>query len=845
VTGVWWGAVAGTPGGALAGDYGTLTLRADGSYDYVLDNTKPAVNALHDGATLTETFRYRLTDSDGSISDATLTITIHGRTDGAPVIAPADGNGAATGQNTVSERGLGDAADASETTAGTVAVTAPDGLSSITVEGVTLTLADLAGLGAPGNPPVTIVTTKGVLTLTGFTPGPMVDGVPLAGTLSYAYTLTAVQAHGGGEVSDAFALAVSDAGGGTGTGTLTILIADDAPQARDDAAAITEDAATDTVSGNVFTGTGSGDVADAIGNDGPAIGGPVTGVWWGAVAGTPGGALAGDYGTLTLRADGSYDYVLDNGNSAVNALRDGQTLTEVFRYRLTDSDGSISDATLTITIHGRTDGAPVIAPVDANGAATGENTVSERALGGPDDGSGTTTGTVTLTAPDGLSSITVGGVTLTLAELGGLGAPGNPPVTVVTPMGLLTLTGFTPGPLLDGVPLAGTLSYAYTLTAAQDHSGGEVSDAVALTVTDAGGGTGMGTLTILVTDDAPLARDDAAAITRGGPSDTVSGNVVTTGPGADRAGADGVTVTQVVFDSTTGTVGGPLAGRYGELTLNPDGSYSYRLDNANPRVEALLDGETLTEVFSYRITDRDGNEAIATLTITIVGKTEIVSPFPGVPGWPRDWPPSAAYVETGAISYLEGRPYDRYVTFLQTVSQQVVFRSWAGMSGTLLYEATLDIGQPLPSWIAFEPTTQVVTARPTPDVPPGIYVVRVIARDANGNYAESSVSFRVLRDIAESLKLLRNSVPAIALPEAPPAAIEAPPPDAGGERPAGPPADEAPPAPEAGGEAAPAQEAPRPAKSLTQSLIRAGTVGQLLEAARLLEALTPEAGPKS
>ncbi|MCO5090808.1 cadherin-like domain-containing protein [Bosea sp. (in: a-proteobacteria)] len=835
VTGVRFGGTAGTVGSALDGTYGALTLNANGSYSYALDNADPRVNALRTGQTLTEVFTYRIADKDGSTAEATLTITIEGRKDGLPAIGPVDLNGGATGQNTVSERGLNDAGDPSETTAGTVTLTAPDGLASISVGGTTLNLTQL---GALGGAPVTVTTPKGVLTLTAFAPGTTVGGVPTSGTLSYSYTLTTAQDHSGGEVSDAFLLGVTDAGGDTSAGTLTILITDDAPRPLNDAATITEDAALDTVSGNVFANGGAGDVADNIGNDGPAAGGPVTGVWSQTApgVGTVGSTLAGAYGTLKLNADGSYDYRLDNGNAAVNALNDTQTLADVFRYEVTDSDGSTAEATLTITIRGTTDGAATIVPVDANGSATGENTVGERGLGDPGDGSETTTGTVTVTAPDGLVSVTVGGTTITLDSLRELDTT---PVTVKTPMGVLTITGFTPGTIVGGVPTSGTLAYRYTLTGAQDHGGGEVSESILLTVTDAGGGTGTGTLTILIADDAPQARDDAAAITRGGPADTVTGNVVTTGPGADRPGADGVSVTRVAFDTKTGTVGSPLAGRYGELTLNADGSYSYRLDNANPRVEALLDGETLTEVFSYRITDADGNQSTATLTITIAGKTEI---FPGVPGWPRGWPASAAYVETGVISHLEGQPYDRYVTFLQTVSQQVVFRSWAGTTGPLLYEATLGIGQPLPSWISFEPTTQTVTARPTPDVPPGIYVVRVIARDANGNYAESSVSFRVLRDIAESLRLLRSSVPAIASPDMGPAPIELPPADPPPQREA--PADEVAPEPDGGGTAPSAPEAPRPAKSLTQALIQAGAVGQLLEAAKLLEALTPEPAPK-
>src|SRR3546814_6494346 len=60
---------------------------------------------------------------------------------------------------------------------------------------------------------------------------------------------------------------------------------------------------------------------------------------------------------------------------------------------------------------------------------------------------------------------------------------------------------------------------------------------------------------------------------------------------ADTQGADGAVVTGVAG----GSVGEPLAGAYGVLTLNGDGSYSYVLDNASQRVQGLAAGEVLTE----------------------------------------------------------------------------------------------------------------------------------------------------------------------------------------------------------------------------------------------------------
>jgi large repetitive protein len=68
--------------------------------------------------------------------------------------------------------------------------------------------------------------------------------------------------------------------------------------------------------------------------------------------------------------------------------------------------------------------------------------------------------------------------------------------------------------------------------------------------------------------------------------------------------------------------------------LNPDGSYSYKLDVANPKVSSLDASRTLSEVFVYTITDADGDTSTATLTITIHGTTPPIQGRQGDEIWP-------------------------------------------------------------------------------------------------------------------------------------------------------------------------------------------------------------------
>ena len=87
------------------------------------------------------------------------------------------------------------------------------------------------------------------------------------------------------------------------------------------------------------------------------------------------------HGTLVLGADGAYTYTLDNTNAAVNALNDGQSLTDSYTYTITDAEGSSTTATLSITINGHTDGTPVITVPDTDGAANATDTTLPETAG--------------------------------------------------------------------------------------------------------------------------------------------------------------------------------------------------------------------------------------------------------------------------------------------------------------------------------------------------------------------------------------------------------------------------------------------------------------------------------
>ncbi|WOK38139.1 Ig-like domain-containing protein [Sphingomonas sp. C3-2] len=250
----------------------------------------------------------------------------------------------------------------------------------------------------------------------------------------------------------------------------------------------------------------------------------------------------------------------------------------------------------------------IITPDSPAGSANASNTVNEAGLparGGESAGSDaasnseTSSGTITYATPDGLDSITINGTAITTVGQ-----------TITTTQGTLTITGIADG----------RITYEYTL--ADNMLTSAPADVFTVVVTDTDGDSSTGTLTINVIDDAPIARDDSDTIPSGeyGPEtgNVITGAGTTSGTtGADTPGADGATVTAISNGTTSVAAGTEIAGTYGVLTLNTDGSYSYVRNPGTPG--------GLTDSFTYTLTDGDGDTATADLVISIANSGITVS----------------------------------------------------------------------------------------------------------------------------------------------------------------------------------------------------------------------------
>jgi VCBS repeat-containing protein len=121
------------------------------------------------------------------------------------------------------------------------------------------------------------------------------------------------------------------------TVSINVLATNRAPVAADDVTTAAEDTGPGTATGNLL--------ANDTDPDGDAL----------TLAATPPAGHALEHGSLVIDAGGGYTYTLDSTDPAVDALDDGQQLTDQFTYTVTDGHGGTDTATLTIDIFGVTD----------------------------------------------------------------------------------------------------------------------------------------------------------------------------------------------------------------------------------------------------------------------------------------------------------------------------------------------------------------------------------------------------------------------------------------------------------------------------------------------------------
>ena len=501
-----------------AGLYGTLTLDASGNYTYKLNNGLPAVQGLGVGDKLTDSFTFVVSDGHGGTTANILTLTINGTND-APSV------GASTGIMLKTDATL---------SGHLVTPTDPDNdLDHIPSD----TLSFIPKTNELGS--------YGRLTLNA-------DG-------SYVYTLnTGLLAVVGlllnQKLTDTFTYTVTDGHGGTASNTLAVTIKGGL------GSLLSLDAITtglvDTVSNVVGAVTAP---LNAVGN-----------VVYSLVDNAGLGLGVGLYGSLTLQANGTYNYQLNTGLSAVVALGVGEKLTESFTFTATDSLGKTATSTISIAINGTND-APQVLPVALSIAEHGSSIVS---------------GLLNITDPDSHDT--------PHCEPGS--TTGSYGTLIVNANGSYSYVLDQHSSAVLGLGVGETLTESFPVTVVDGH-GGSASTVIKITINGQ--------------NDTPTVAAANADL-----------SVTAVLSGSSGHGLEGILPTPHdpdIHDLPTYVPQHEAHGLYGDLTLQADGSYVYTLHDNQTEVKNLGLGLSLQDVFTYTVDDGHGGTATNTLTLTIHG----------------------------------------------------------------------------------------------------------------------------------------------------------------------------------------------------------------------------------
>ncbi|MER8811354.1 VCBS domain-containing protein, partial [Mesorhizobium australicum] len=326
------------------------------------------------------------------------------------------------------------------------------------------------------------------------------------------------------------------------------------------------------------------------------------------------------YGNVVLSSpSGNFTYTPNT--AALQSLAAGESLTDSFTYKVTDSDGDVSTATVTITINGTND-APVISLVSTDSAA---KTLTET------DSPLSTGGTLTVTDADlsntvaaaVVTGVTLGGTTggLTSAAVQNMLTVTAGPIAANPSDAHNLLWNFASNPqAFDYLAAGETLTLTYTVRAT-DNSGVPLSDDQTVTITVTG------------SNDAPVitvAGSDSAAKTLAETNAGLGTSGTLTVTDVDLSNTATPSVISVVASNTTVGLGSNNAALLAMLQVTPasiaaDPGNTHNLNWAfNSTAEAfdyLAADEHLTLTYTVRASDGTTSDD-QTVIITITGTND-------------------------------------------------------------------------------------------------------------------------------------------------------------------------------------------------------------------------------
>ena len=287
------------------------TVVVDSNGNYSYDPSSASVlQSLAVGENLVDSFTYTISDDNGGTSSATVTVTVNGLNDGP--IANDDTN--STDEDTAINGNV---------------------LSNDSDVDATDVLTVIASDNTSANGATVVVDSNG----------------------NYSYdpsNASVLQSLVAGEsLVDSFTYTISDGNGGTSSATVSVTVngVNDGPIANDDTDSTDEDTA---INGNVLSNDSDVDAVGAltvIASDNTSVNGA----------------------TVVVDSNGNYSYDPSSA-SVLQSLAVGENLVDSFTYTISDDNGGMSSATVTVTVNGLNDAPTAIADTastDEDNSVTG------------------------------------------------------------------------------------------------------------------------------------------------------------------------------------------------------------------------------------------------------------------------------------------------------------------------------------------------------------------------------------------------------------------------------------------------------------------------------------------
>ena len=734
------------------GNYGTLTIDANGNWQYSADNSQAVIQALGVGDTLAETITvYSL---DGTSHD--INLSIQGSNDG-PVLDIALLNQSATQDTAFSYQVPANTFSDLDGDALAYSASLADGSSLpawLSFDASTGTLSGTPANSDVGSVSVTVTASDGlasasstftlnvnnvndVAVISGTDAGAVTeDSAPsltVSGTLSISDPDVGESQFSAGNYSGLYGSVTLDA---AGAWSYTASSSQAAIQALGDGETLM-----DTITIQSVDGTNH-DVTITINgtNDGAVISGTDAGSASEDDAGTLiiSGALTisdadagqnqfasashnGNYGTLTIDANGNWQYSADNSQAVIQALGVGDVLSETITvYSL---DGTSHD--INLSIQGSNDG-PVLDIALLNQSATQDtafsyqvpaNTFSD--LDGDalaysasladgsslpawlsfDASTGTLSGTpansdvgsvsVTITASDGLASAS-STFTLNVNNVNDVAVISGTDAGAVTEDSAPSLT------------VSGTLSISDPDVGESQFSAGNYSGLYGSVTLDAAGAwsytASSSQAAIQALGDGETLMDTITIQSVDGTNHDVTITINGTNDGAVISGTDAGSASE--DDASTLIISGALTisdadagqnqfasashnGNYGTLTIDANGNWQYSADNSQAVIQALGVGDVLSETITVYSLDGTSHD----INLSIQGSND--GPVLDI-----------ALLNQGATQDT-------------AFSYQVPANTFSDLDGdALAYSASLADGSSLPAWLSFDASTGTLSGTP-------------------------------------------------------------------------------------------------------------------------------------